>query len=93
MRPRRRAASCSRPGSAMMTMGRVAVEYGAGPGGVLAAETDVDAAGEVALGKFGGVADVEDLRARVAEGQDFVEFDGVQDLFESGVERGRAREC
>ena len=88
MRPRRSAASCSRPGSAMITMGLVAIEHRAGPGGVLAAESDVDAAGEMALGELGGVADVEDLRARISQVEDFVELDGLQNLFEIAVERG-----
>ena len=64
-----------------------AVEHGARPGGVLAAESDIDAAGQVALGVFGGIANVQNLRACVSHAQDFVEFDGMQHLFEIVVER------
>ena len=56
----------------MMTMGG-AVEHGARPGGVLAAEADVDAAGEMGGGEFDGVADVEDLGSLVAEFEDLIE--------------------
>ena len=53
-----------------------AVEHGACPSGVLTAETNIDAAGQVALGVFGGVADVENLRAGIAQTQHFGEIDG-----------------
>src|SRR5580704_6635492 len=43
--------------------GILAVEDGACPGGILAAESDVDAAFEMGGGEFGGVARVEDLGA------------------------------
>ena len=59
-----------------------AVEDCSGPGCVLATEADVDAAGEVSLGIFCCVADVEDLGACVAKTDDFVEFDGFEDLSE-----------
>ncbi len=65
-----------------------AVEHGAGPSGVLAAEPDVDAAGQVTLGVLGGIANVEDLRACIAHPQDFIELDRVVNLFEIVVQCG-----
>ena len=41
----------------------------------------------MSFGVFGGVADVEDLRAGVAHGEDSVELDGVEDLLEGFLER------
>ena len=43
---------CSRPGSAMITIGASRLEHGAGPRRVLTAEADVDAAGEVRGGEL-----------------------------------------
>ena len=60
----------------------------AGPSGVLPAESDVDAAGEVTLGILGGVTDVEDLSARVSHPKDLVEIDGMENLFQILVQRG-----
>ncbi len=40
------------------------MEYRTGPSGVLPSESDVDAAGEVAIGILGGFTDVEDLASR-----------------------------
>ncbi len=65
-----------------------AVEHRTRPGGVLPAQSDIDAAGEVALGILGGVADVEDLSARVSHPQDLVEIDGMENLFQILVQRG-----
>ena len=42
----------------------------------------------MAFGELGGVADVEDLRACVAQVQDIVEIDGMERLFEVPVEGG-----
>ena len=70
-----------------------AVEHRARPGGVLAAESDVDAAGEVTLGVLGGVADVEDLSARVSHAQDFVEIDRTGEPVRDSCPAWRAREC
>jgi len=39
------------------------IEDGAGPGGVLAVETDVDATGKMGRSKLIGLAGIEDLRA------------------------------
>ena len=65
-----------------------AIEHRASPGGVLPAESDVDAAGEVTLGILGGVADVEDLSARVSHPKDLGQIDGMENLFEILVQRG-----
>ena len=70
-----------------------AVEDRARPGGVLAAESDIDAAGEVTLGVLGGIADVEDLSARISHAEDFVEIDGMENLFEIAGPEWRARGC
>ena len=43
--------------------GMLAIEHGAGPRGVLAAEADVDAARQMRGGEFGRIARVENLRA------------------------------
>ena len=66
MRPSRIADSCSRPASAMMTIGRSRIEDRAGPGRVLPAEADVLAAGQMRRGELRRLARVEDLRARRA---------------------------
>ena len=55
----------------------VAIEDRSGPGCVLAAETDVDAAGQVALGVFGGVSYVEDLSVRGFGSDHLVELYGL----------------
>jgi hypothetical protein len=65
-----------------------AVEDRARPGGVLAAESYVDASGEVALGVLGGLADVQNLSPVVSHPQDFGEIDGMENLFEILVQRG-----
>lgn len=69
-----------------------AIEDGAGPGGVLASEADVDAAGEVSFGVLGWVANIEDLDAGIAMGDYLIEFDGmeraVEHVFESGALAG-----
>ena len=88
MRPSRSAASCSRAGSAMITIELGAVEHRARPGGVLPAQSDVDAAGQVTLGVLGGVTHVEDLSAVVSHSKNLVQIDGLQNLFEILVERG-----
>jgi hypothetical protein len=51
------------------------IEHGAGPGRILTAEPDVDAAREVSFGVFGGVAHVENLSACVAHLKNFGEID------------------
>ena len=71
----------------MITIGLAAVQDGARPGGILAAQSDVDAAGEVPLGIFGGVADVENLSARISHSQDFGQIDGMENLFEILLQR------
>ena len=43
--------------------GMLAVEHGSGPGGILPAQADVDAARQMRRGKFAGIARIEDLRA------------------------------
>ena len=68
--------------------GVFAIEDRAGPGGVLAAEADVDAASEMSGGEFGGVARVENLRAGGLQSQNGIERERVQALFEGLIERG-----
>src|SRR5258708_33886561 len=65
-----------------------AIENCPSPGGVLPAESDVDAASKVTLGVFGGIPDVEDLGAAVSELKNLVEIDGMENLFEVPVQRG-----
>ena len=55
--------------------GLCAIEHRARPRGVLAAQPDVDATGDVILGILGGIADVENLSARVSHPKDLVEID------------------
>ena len=52
-----------------------AIEDGAGPGGVLAAETDVNAAREMAFCEFGGIARRRETARRVAQIENFVKLD------------------
>ena len=68
-----------------------AIEDGAGPGGILATETDVDATREMALRVFGGIANVKDLCALVAEFQNLIECDWLRTCsrFVSSVARSR----
>src|SRR6185437_107700 len=70
--------------------GFFAVEQRSGPRGVLAAEADVEAAGEMALGELYRVADVEELDkirdAGFLQREDFVERERLQDFFEIAVE-------
>ena len=68
--------------------GLFGIEDCAGPGGVLSAQPDVDAAGEVTLGVFCGVADIEKLGAGVAHGKNLFEVEGMQDLLQGFVEGG-----
>src|SRR6266568_4772247 len=49
-----------------------AIEYCTGPSGVLPAQSDIDAAGQVALGVLGGIPHIENLGAPVAHPKDFV---------------------
>ena len=73
MRPSRVAASFSRPGSAMITIGLLAAQDGAGPRGILTAEADVDAPGEVRRGELRRIAHVEHLRAERLQRQHVIE--------------------
>ncbi len=64
------------------------VEDGARPGCVLAAEADVDAAGEMAFCVLGCVADIENLRTCVAHSENPIEINRLEDLLERCVECG-----
>ena len=68
--------------------GVIAIEHGADPGGVLAAQADVDAADEVGAGEFCRVAGVENLRVFLLQIQNL--FEGERDhlVGEGVVERG-----
>ena len=65
-----------------------AIENGSGPGGVLAAEADVDAAGEVSGTKFLGIASVENLRAFGLQGEHGVQRERFQFALQRFVECG-----
>ena len=71
----------------MITIGLGAVEYRTRPSGVLPTESDVDAAGEMALGILGGIAHVEDLSARIPHPNDLIEIDRMKNLFQILVQR------
>lgn len=68
--------------------GFIVSEDGAGPGGVLAVQADVDAAGKMRGGELFRVARVEDLRAGVLQIENAIEFERLQTAIESFVERG-----
>ncbi len=70
----------------MITIGLARSNKRAGPGGVLTAEAYVDAASQMALGKFCRVPHVEQLRTRVSQAEHFVEWHGVQNPLQVGVE-------
>jgi hypothetical protein len=65
-----------------------AIKNGARPGGVLAAESDVDAASEMSFRVLRGIAHVENLGAAIAESENLVEFDGLENFFKLLVEGG-----
>src|SRR2546425_3332320 len=65
-----------------------AIEYCTGPSGVLPAQSDIDAAGQVALGVLGGIPHIENLGAPVAHPKDFVKIDRMKNLFQILVQRG-----
>ncbi len=64
-----------------------AIEHGARPGGELADEADVDAAGEMAGGEFGGVSGIEDLRAAGLQLQDLVKGQRIHFVRQGLVQR------
>ena len=68
--------------------GLLAMKNRAGPGGVLPAEADVDAAGEMRGGKFLRIACIEDLRASRLQLQDAFERKRLEFAFESFLESG-----
>ena len=53
----------------------------------MAAEAYVDAASQMALGKFCGFPHVQQLRTRASQAEHFVERHGVQNPLQVGVER------
>ena len=68
-----------------------AVKHHARPSGVLAAKSDIDAAGDVTLGILGRIADVQNLSARISHPEHFIEIDRMENLFQIVVESGRSR--
>ena len=66
----------------------LAIEHGSGPGCVLAAEADVDAARQMRRGKFGGIARIENLRASRLQFQHGVERQRVHLAGQSLIQRG-----
>jgi hypothetical protein len=64
------------------------IEHGAGPGGVLPCEADVDAAGEVGGGELVGIAGVKDLGALRLHGEDGFERERLHLPGERLIERG-----
>ena len=71
----------------MMTIGCSRLEHGAGPRRVLAAEADVDAAGQVRRGELRRIARVEHLRADRLQRQHLIERHRVQLARQRLVER------
>src|SRR5262245_37460282 len=65
---------------------RLAAEDGTGPRGVLAAETDVDAARQVRRREVAGIARVENLSAHIADREHLIERHRVQLAGERFVE-------
>ena len=86
MRPRRRFVFAAGIGDE--DDGPRVIEQGAGPGCVLAAESDVEAAAKVRRGEVDGVATVEQLRAGLLELEHAVERERLLFASERLVERG-----
>ena len=68
--------------------GMVMIQDRSGPGGVLAVEADIDAAGEMSGAKFIGLASVKNLRALGPECQESLEGQGSEFPFEGFIESG-----
>jgi hypothetical protein len=66
----------------------IMIQNGAGPGGVLAVEADVDAAGKMSGTELFGFASVQDLRAFGLQSKHHVESERLQLAFQSFVQRG-----
>src|SRR6266478_3508981 len=58
------------------------------PSSILSAESDVDAACEMAFGVLGCITHVEDLCARISHAKDLVQVNGLENLLQILVERG-----
>ena len=55
---------------------------------ILAAQSDIDAAGDVPLGVLCRIAHIQNLRSCIAQAQNLLEFHRLQHLFERLVQRG-----